>query len=753
MKSNKKLQIALGALAFVSVCAAIWIYGIPYGGSGEPHAAPAVSQPIHENQGVKQISTVQDGHLAVYDGSAWKSQFWSGVNLGATTPGHAPGELSPTKEDYLRWFAQMKAMNVNVLRIYTILPPHFYEALAEYNGGQEKPLYFMQGIWSPEEELMDKDGRPRDALAEQAVKVFQEEIRDAVKAVHGDLKRRSKPGHATGTFTADVSPYLLGWVVGTEWDPYVVKTTNDAHSGKGMKPFAGTYFKAAADASPFESWLAQMLDTLAGEEMKLGWQHPVSFTNWVTTDPLQHPNEPSDNEDLVSIDPMHIAPTESWRAGYFASYHVYPYYPDLLRYEEKYQTYKDANGEINPYAGYLHDLREHHQGIPLIVAEYGVPSSRGMAHYGPLGRNQGMHTEEEQGKINADLYRSIYDESYDGALLFAWHDEWFKITWNTNELDAPADRRPFWRNMLTNEEHFGVVAAESGATPDDLIKLDGKTDDWNRREDSVTRMYPQFSLTASHDEAYVYLLLQKKDGTAWQPGQEVLNIGFDTLKGGSKEADKAPGVSFTDGQEFVLQLKGEKDSGIYVNSAYDQHTWLYGSQKKMMPWQERWAQDGSGIFLPWRLPVSKPLKLPQSGKTIPFEDVEVGVLGKGITDPANSSFNNLADWYSEGAVMEIRIPWMLLGFTDPSTAKVWRYPYEAKAFKSTETKGIKIEPHLQPMQGGAAAEAGTKTSGSQAVEPLTYKWSEWDKPRYHERLKKSYSILKEAFGSPRPPKD
>ncbi|TDF93854.1 hypothetical protein [Paenibacillus piri] len=745
MKSNQIIRIVLGVLAFAAICVVIWIFVIPDKGPGGSRAALAVSQPIHEEQGIKQIASVQDGRLAVYDGSAWKPQFWSGVNLGATTPGHAPGELSPSKDDYLRWFAQMKAMNVNVLRVYTILPPYFYEALAEFNSGQKQPLYFFQGVWSPDEELMDKDGRPRDAWADQAVKVFQNEIRDVVKAVHGDLKRKTRPGHASGSFTTDVSAYLVGWVVGTEWDPHVVKTTNDAHSGK-MKPFAGNYFQADAEASPFESWLAQMLDTLAQEEMKYGWQHPVSFTNWVTTDPLQHPNEPSDNEDLVSVDPMHVAPAGNWKAGYFASYHVYPYYPDFLRYEEKYQTYKDASGQVNPYAGYLHDLREYHKGIPLIVAEYGVPSSRGMAHFGPLGRNQGMHTEEEQGKIDADLYNSIYNEGYDGALLFAWADEWFKITWNTTELDAPAARRPFWRNMLTNEEHFGVVAVEAGKSPDDQIMLDGKMDDWNRRKDKITQMYPGFSLTASHDEAYVYLLLQKKDGTAWQPGKETLAIGFDTLPGGSKSADRVPGVTFSAGQEFVLRLKADDDAHIFVNSAYDQHTWLYGSVQKMMPWQEQWGQDNNGIFLPWKLPVSKPLKLPQTGQTIPFEDVEIGVLNKGITDPASDQYNSLADWYAEGPVMEIRIPWMLLGFTDPSTGQVWRYPYEAKALKMVEAKSIKIEPHLQTQGDGSETASGP-------VEPLNYKWNHWEKPEYHERLKKSYDVLKEAFGSPRPPKE
>ncbi|MFE5323582.1 hypothetical protein ACFQ88_33355 [Paenibacillus sp. NPDC056579] len=738
MKKKNTVRLALGIAALIVICAVGWVYGAPYIQMGST-ASLNTMQPIQEEQGIKRMASVKDGHLAVYDGTEWKPEFWNGINMGATTPGHAPGELSPSKEDYLRWFGQMKDMNVNVLRIYTILPPYFYEALAEFNSGRKDPLYMLHGIWSPEEALMGENGQPRDALQEDTIEQFRQEIKDAVQVVHGKINLKSNPGHASGKFTADVSPYLLGWIVGTEWDPYVVKKTDDAHPG--MKPFAGTYFQASADASPFESWLAQMLDTVAQEEMKFGWQRPVSFTNWVTTDPLTHPNEPADNEDLVSVDPMHVSPTEQWTAGYFASYHVYPYYPDLLRYEEKYQTYKDSTGEINPYAGYLHDLRAHHQGIPLIVAEYGVPSSRGMAHFGPVGRNQGMHTEKEQGEINADLYRSIYDEKLDGAVMFSWQDEWFKITWNTMDLDAPIQRRPFWRNMLTNEEHFGVIAVEPGRSKEDLIMLDGKTADWERKKNAVVKDYPQFSLTTVHDEAYVYMMLKKKEGS-WQTGQQPLDIGFDTLDGGSTTSDKAPGVAFGKGQEFMLRIKGADDSAIYVNSAYDQHTWLYGSVQKLIPWKQEFARDGSGIFLPWKLPTSKELYLPQSKKKVPFEDVEIGIMKPGITDPDSPEFNNLADWYASGDVMEIRIPWMLLGFTDPSTAKVWRYPYEAGGLKFVETKGIRIEPHLQPASGAQEA----------AVEPVQYKWNKWEKPEYHERFKQSYDILKQAFGEKRPPK-
>ena len=710
-----------------------------------------VERPVAEADGVKRVSTVQGGHLAVFDGEHWEERFWTGVNMGDTLPGHSPGELAPTREDYLRWFPQMKAMNVDVLRVYTILEPEFYEALDDFNSEREDPLWLVQGVWSPDEELVGENDEGRNAYDPEITRQFRGEISDAVRVVHGDADLPERPGHASGRYRTDVSEYLLGWMLGTEWYPYAVRATNEANIGR--PPYSGEYFRATAEASPFESWLAWMMDTLAEEEMRYGWQHPASFTNWLTTDPLRHPNEPDpEQEDLVPVDPMHVAPTPAWRAGYFAQYHVYPYYPDFLRYEDKYKSYTDDEGNRDPYAGYLDELRAHHEGIPLFVGEFGLPSSRGMAHRGPLGRDQGYHTEEEQGRMEADMLDAIRDEGYDGALLFAWQDEWFKFTWNTIDLELPGWRRSMWRNLLTNEEHFGVIANEPGAE-NEAIHLDGETNDWDRRagllnrlsdllpgEDSraIEKRYPSFDLSVAHDEAYLYLLLKKREGE-WDLENEELDVGFGTLRGGSTTADRAPGLIFPDGGiQFLLRMGGEEDPRLLVNSGYDQHTWLYAHRLQLRPKPEASQRVSAGDFLPWRLALNRGLYLPQTKENVPFEEIEVGVMRRGITDPSSEAFNNLADWYAKGAVLEVRIPWMLLGCTDPSSLRVWDYPYEAGKLSPVETEGVRVYPALRSVD-------TVNGSGEQEVEPLDYGWEAWDTPQYHERRKDSYPLLREAF--------
>src|SRR5690606_35058577 len=118
--------------------------------------------------------------------------------------------------------------------------------------------------------------------------------------------------------------------------------------------------------------------------------------------------------DIVSVDPNVIyAKGEAEETGQFASYHVYPYYPDFLNYDPDYLNYEDHRGEKNNYAAYLNELKSVHR-LPILVAEFGVPASRGMTHTNPFGKNQGFLSETEQGEIISSLYEDILAEDYLG---------------------------------------------------------------------------------------------------------------------------------------------------------------------------------------------------------------------------------------------------------------------------------------------------------------------------------------------------
>jgi len=674
---------------------------------------------------IKLVSQVDGENIAYYSNGTWNKTFWYGINLGSSTPGHSAGELRSTYDDYRRWFNDIEELGVQVVRIYTILPPDFYKALVDHNESAKKKLWFVQGIWPPEEQLITE----KNAYLPGITRDFNQEISLAMKAVYGRGKIDPQPGKASGDYKADAGAYLQAWMVGAEWEPTVVYETNQKNPDK--KQFSGEYFRTTSLASPFEAWLAQILEGLAQEEMKMEWQHPVSFVNWVTTDPLTHPDEPVAMEDRVSVDPVHVAPTDAWKAGYFAAYHVYPYYPDSLRYQKDYQDFITSEGHKDPYEAYLTQLRAHHTGMPLVIAEFGVPSSRGMAHLGPLERNLGMHTENEQGQMEVSMFQAVKRAGAAGGILFEWQDEWSRLSWNTMDLELPASRRPIWFNRLSNEENFGLLAIEPGSEP--KILLDGKKDDWNKIGNlTKSRLSNDSMLMITSDEGYVYLAIEKPGNWDWN--QDQLIIGFDNQSGGNNTAIN-PGITFSQGIEFLLTISNDKAANLSVASAYDQHTYLFGFQKKMIPWDPTWERENNGIFLPWKLCLNQPLILPETQQNIPFNEVNIGLLKAGRTDPASPYYNSLADFYVENNLLEVRIPWMMLGYTDPSTHKVWLYPYR---FKVPEINNI-TSPGLNVY----VAAANKNNPGLVSVQsPLAYKWSNWDEPNYHERKKQSYYILK-----------
>jgi hypothetical protein len=69
-------------------------------------------------------------------------------------PGHDPGELAITRSEYDHWLEEMGVLGVRLVRVYTLLPPGFYEALALYDREHPRaPLWLLQGIYLDQDRL------------------------------------------------------------------------------------------------------------------------------------------------------------------------------------------------------------------------------------------------------------------------------------------------------------------------------------------------------------------------------------------------------------------------------------------------------------------------------------------------------------------------------------------------------------------------------------------------------------------------
>jgi hypothetical protein len=677
--------------------------------AGQPAAQDGLQLPARVNGPGLELSTP----------AGFQRRFWPGVNLGSTTPGHQPGEVAATRREYDRWIAGMGDLGVRVVRIYTILRPDFYAALADYNAKHPAaPVYFMQGIWVPGEEDWYAGG---DAYAPAVTDTFRAEIEDAVAVVHGQANLPQRPGHAGGQYRADVSRWLLAWSPGIEWDPNAVKATDEKNAGR--PPYEGRYIDASDNASPMESWIASMLDHVATLDARYGWSRPMTFTNWLTVDPLGHPEEPLAQEDLVSVDATHLSATAAWPGGFFASYHAYPYYPDFLRLQPNYLSYARArDGKLDPYAGYLNELRRHHGGQAVMITEFGVPTGNGVAHLGPLGRDQGDHSEQEVGQMDADLLRDIADEGYAGGVLFEWTDEWFKNTWNTQDTDFPRDRRQLWRNVLTNEEQFGVVAAEPGRKP--AVVLDGRDREWrhnkSRKLVSASRG-PVREIRAVADAAYLHLLVRS------DARRRPLTIGFDVQPGSNKGL---PGTRGAFPQADVAVTLGRGRSATIAQAAWtDPLLNQYGLGLHMIPVDADQLKPGSGVWTRPTLILNRAYTVPSTGERKPVETKDLGTLPWGTGDPSARGFDVRTLVAGTGSVVELRIPWALLGFSDPSSRSVF-VAHPDGTFSSRTVKRIQI----------AAA-----TPGQKLVRARAFPLKSWNSVQWHERRKAGWPTLRSAF--------
>jgi hypothetical protein len=418
------------------------------------------------------------------------------------------------------------------------------------------------------------------------------------------------------------------------------------------------------------------MDELAGLQAGRGYSQPIAFVNWPTTDPLRHPDEPLAQEDLLQLDANHVRPTEQWPAGTFASYHAYPYYPDFLQ--------SQYSGD--PYGGYLAALRKHHATMPTLISEFGVPSSLGSAHTGPLGRDQGGHSEQEAMRINADLLRIIAKQGLAGGFLFGWADDWSRFTWNTVGHQVGA-RRSMWHDPLTNEQNFGLLAMDPMDDEASARQLFDSDDAW-----------PAQRVTAWTDEAYLHLRIELAGSP---PG--TLLAGFDVLPAITGPPMAGSGDRRPDAV-FALNLMG-RGGQAYIRNQLDPVRLDVG-----VPASARGpAPDG------W-----KPFELVMNRK--PVELQNPGLLTYGDW----RSTDSLALWHRDGDKLEIRVPWAMLGFADPSTHQV-----------GVPAKGV-LTTQVSPGVTVSLTASGTE----QAIGQVS--WENWYRPRYTERLKRGAGQFRDA---------
>ena len=714
----KKNGLLLSLLTALLLCGGLWAW---LGGGAQRLLAPAPEVPVRFRAAGKQIE------LLGADG--WEPFEVIGVNIGTGYPGLFPNESGIPEQVYDRWFQQIGEMNANTIRVYKLQSPAFYSALLRYNESHAQPLYLIQGGDFPEQMIYSQ----KNLLEPDTHRELFRDTRNLVDALHGALMRYDSGSDRLDLYTDDVSPYVLGYILGIEWDELFVEY--NCRINEHIRGFDGSYFTCGPDANAFEVFLAMWgEDTMAYETAHYGTQPLMSFCNWPDTDPMINELEnvrPGSWQRKIEtpVDTDRIHPTDRVGSGIFASYNVYPYFPSFLQYGE-YIQYRDESGIQNPYRGYLMDLTAHHS-CPVVISEYGIPASRSQA-YGEVWRNisHGGLTEREQGEAAVKMLTDIRSAGCAGSVVFIWQDEWYKTIWNESLLSDP-DRRAYWNNAQAAEQFFGLLAFEPGEAGKTCYP-DGDLSDWEGVEpvtqtgDTILRM--------QQDEKYLYFLVEGLDP---RPGRRPVNIALDlTPKSGI--AAVGP-VELEREADFVLQMERMDRSELYVDQAYDvlgysalgrytdaTYSNITGISSSAAGTETLMAENPS-FKLVTRADGNIYCKLTATWLANP-----VGKLVSGNANPESRHYSSNADYcYTEDAV-EIRIPWQLLNFRDPSRGVI--------IDDLSDNQNRIVDLQIDRLYAGVYFD-----DEKEPVSFGSYELPRWDQPVFHERLKESYYILKDAF--------
>jgi len=343
------------------------------------------------------------------------------------------------------------------------------------------------------------------------------------------------------------------------------------------------------------------------------------------------------------------------------------------------------------------------------VAEYGVPSSWGSSKYASNGMHNGGHTEAMQATYTKRMFASIYEEKYAGALYFHWMDGWFKPVWITAELAFPTHTYPRWHDLTNPQQSYGLLAFDLGA-PD--YAAHARTTGPGR-----VRQVETYA-----DAEFFWVKLAMSPALA---DGETLTMGYDTYGDDVGETLLPDGVRTQRRSEFALTVTAPSTATLQVMKAYD----LYAAPRTTPQSLQQSVASDSGHWAAIRRATSVAHGTDDGKFWFPGLDQPLGQL---VARRASSPASSMDAVVIDGESVEVRIPWSMLHFTDPTTLSVMDDDAKTKVHETVVTEGIAVSVSV----------------GGEVVETNRRAWEGWKRaPKFTERYKPAARALAESFAN------
>ena len=277
-----------------------------------------------------------------------------------------------------------------------------------------------------------------------------------------------------------------------------------------------------------------------------------------------------------------------------------------------------------------------------------------------------------------------------------------------------------WNDVQTTNQGLGLLTFDPGKEQS-VCYVDGEISEWS--EEDIVVDTKDLSLSVKQDEKYLYFFVDKKKNQ-----QMPLYIPLDvTNKSGTKSADYY-NLKFDRDVDFLIVLDGTEGK-ILVQEYYDVLNAVDGYELLGRNSYEFKPSKDSSKFDDIKLLIEPYSTNKYSRNYKQATLVNTGHLTFGNGNPSSIDYNSQADFYENDGKIEIRIPWQILNFSDPSSMMIHDDYYEHYGVESYKIDELYL---------GA--------SFSSDISLSSYKLKPWgEKITYHERLKKSYDIVKKDW--------
>lgn len=635
--------------------------------------------PLKKHNSVSIPFKTEEKQVLVKENGQYKTIEIKGVDLSASMPAHYASDKAPTKEDYMRWLTQIADMGSNTIRVFTIMDDDFYNAFYQYNQTHQKPLYLLQGIQV--EDAINYGSK--SAYSHKFMGSLIDSGKKAIDIIHGrkiDIVDGEK-------YFKNISPWVIGYLVGHEWSADTIAYTdhNVSHDGN----YEGAYFSTTKNASAFEGMLAQVMDEMMKyENDKYNMQHIIGFVNAPNTDFLEYKDMYARQLNKYAyLDGEHIKPTKLLDSGYYVGYRMFDFCDNFTNYLSVRQKQElapmiDKIDSSHAYSGYL-DLLSQYHSVPVIMTGYGFSTSRGA-----LKQDVEPLTEKEQGEKLLEVWKDAREADWAGVTISTWQDQWERRTWNT-AFSTNLSNNYLWHDLQSDGQNYGIMAylPEKEA----CVNIDGVFDEWKKSDQILNTEKYALSLRADHEA--LYLLVNGKNVS--ENTKLYIPIDINENVGSKFYSDK---LKFNRNVDHLLCIDGKQSTRLLIHERYNaMRANFYYEQTGKDPYTnipEKHDDDFSVAAMAVRnsvlIDTTDIMNLAERKKEALMKKWDTGNLRYGNGNRNNKSYDSLADFHFGNEGVEVRIPWQLLNISDPVYKQAHKDYYENYGVKTKKIKNFYI---------------------------------------------------------------